>query len=62
MSAVTDQGLINVDIQMHTNVPHIFAIGNIVGEPMLTRKSVHKPHVVAEVAHSIYTDFSQQKE
>ena len=32
--AVTDRGFINVDIQMRTNVPHIFAIGDIVGQPM----------------------------
>ena len=39
--AVTDRGFINVDIQMRTNVPHIFAIGDIVGQPMLAHKAVH---------------------
>ncbi len=48
--AVTDRGFINVDIQMRTNVPHIFAIGDIVGQPMLAHKAVHEAHVAAEVA------------
>jgi dihydrolipoamide dehydrogenase len=39
-----------VDIQMRTNVPHIFAIGDIVGNPMLAHKAVHEAHVAAEVA------------
>ncbi len=47
--AVTDRGYINVDIQMRTNVPHIFAIGDIVGQPMLAHKAVHEAHVAAEV-------------
>ena len=47
--AVTDRGFINVDIQMRTNVPHIFAIGDIVGQPMLAHKAVHEAHVAAEV-------------
>jgi dihydrolipoamide dehydrogenase len=47
--AVTDHGFINVDIQMRTNVPHIFAIGDIVGQPMLAHKAVHEAHVAAEV-------------
>ncbi len=47
--AVTDRGFINVDIQMRTNVPHIFAIGDIVGQPMLAHKAVHVAHVAAEV-------------
>ena len=46
---VTDRGFINVDIQMRTNVPHIFAIGDIVGQPMLAHKAVHEGHVAAEV-------------
>ncbi len=46
--AVTDRGFINVDIQMRTNVPHIFAIGDIVGQPMLAHKAVHEAHVAAE--------------
>jgi dihydrolipoamide dehydrogenase len=47
--AVTDRGFIEVDIQMRTNVPHIFAIGDIVGQPMLAHKAVHEGHVAAEV-------------
>ena len=46
---VTDRGFISVDIQMRTNVPHIFAIGDIVGQPMLAHKAVHEAHVAAEV-------------
>ena len=48
--AVTDRGFINVDKQQRTNVPHIFAIGDIVGQPMLAHKAVHEGHVAAEVA------------
>lgn len=48
--AVTDRGFINVDKQMRTNVAHIFAIGDIVGQPMLAHKAVHEGHVAAEVA------------
>ena len=47
---VSDRGFIPVDIQMRTNVPHIFAIGDIVGQPMLAHKAVHEGHVAAEVA------------
>ncbi|HQD46642.1 dihydrolipoyl dehydrogenase [Ottowia sp.] len=47
--AVTDRGFINVDVQMRTNAPHIFAIGDIVGQPMLAHKAVHEAHVAAEV-------------
>ena len=47
---VTDRGFIPVDTQMRTNVPHIFAIGDIVGQPMLAHKAVHEAHVAAEVA------------
>jgi len=47
--AVTDRGFINVDIQMRTNVSHIFAIGDIIGQPMLAHKAVHEAHVAAEV-------------
>jgi len=39
-----------VDVQMRTNVPHIFAIGDIVGQPMLAHKAVHEGHVAAEAA------------
>ncbi|HZY18685.1 MAG TPA: dihydrolipoyl dehydrogenase [Ramlibacter sp.] len=48
--AVSDRGFIPVDIQMRTNVPHIFAIGDIVGQPMLAHKAVHEGHVAAEAA------------
>ncbi|HEX2542589.1 MAG TPA: dihydrolipoyl dehydrogenase [Caldimonas sp.] len=48
--AVTDRGFVPVDIQMRTNVPHIFAVGDIVGQPMLEHKAVHEAHVAAEVA------------
>ena len=47
---VTDRGFIPVDTQMRTNVAHIFAIGDIVGQPMLAHKAVHEAHVAAEVA------------
>ena len=47
---VTERGFIAVDAQMRTNVPHIFAIGDIVGHPMLAHKAVHEAHVAAEVA------------
>ncbi|BBO05466.1 dihydrolipoyl dehydrogenase [Bradyrhizobium ottawaense] len=49
--AVTDRGFIDVDRQMRTNVAHILAIGDIVGQPMLAHKAVHEGHVAAEVAH-----------
>jgi len=48
--AVTDRGYIDVDKQMRTNVAHIHAIGDIVGQPMLAHKAVHEGHVAAEVA------------
>ena len=48
--AVTDRGFLNVDSQMRTNVPHIFAIGDLVGQPMLAHKAVHEAHVAAEAA------------
>ena len=47
---VTDRGFIPVDAQMRTNVPNIFAIGDVVGQPMLAHKAVHEAHVAAEVA------------
>jgi dihydrolipoyl dehydrogenase len=49
--AVTDRGFIEVDSQLRTNVPHIFAIGDINGNPMLAHKAVHEGHVAAEAAH-----------
>jgi dihydrolipoamide dehydrogenase len=48
--AVDDRGFIAVDQQMRSNVPHIFAIGDIVGQPMLAHKAVHEGHVAAEAA------------
>ncbi|HEV2039567.1 MAG TPA: dihydrolipoyl dehydrogenase [Casimicrobiaceae bacterium] len=48
--AVTDRGFIPADDQMRTNVPHIHAIGDIVGQPMLAHKAVHEAHVAAEAA------------
>jgi dihydrolipoamide dehydrogenase len=56
--AVTDRGFINVDKQMRTNVPHIFAIGDLVGQPMLAHKAVHEGHVAAENAagHKAFFD------
>jgi dihydrolipoamide dehydrogenase len=47
---VGERGFIAVDGQMRTNVPHIYAIGDIVGQPMLAHKAVHEGHVAAEVA------------
>ena len=47
---VNERGFIPVDAQMRTNVPHIFAIGDVVGNPMLAHKAVHEAHVAAEVA------------
>ncbi|WP_337052808.1 dihydrolipoyl dehydrogenase [Pseudoxanthomonas sp. USHLN014] len=47
---VTDRGFIPVDPQMRTNVPHIFAIGDIVGNPMLAHKATHEGKLAAEVA------------
>jgi dihydrolipoamide dehydrogenase len=47
--AVDDKGFIAVDHQMRTNVPHIFAIGDVVGQPMLAHKATHEGKVAAEV-------------
>ena len=47
---VDERGFIPVDNQMRTNVSNIFAIGDIVGQPMLAHKAVHEGHVAAEVA------------
>ena len=47
--AVNERGFIAVDAQMRTSAPHIFAIGDIVGQPMLAHKAVHEGHVAAEV-------------
>jgi len=47
--AVNERGFISVDAQMRSNVAHIYAIGDIVGQPMLAHKAVHEGHVAAEV-------------
>ena len=56
--AVTERGFIEVDKQQRTNVPHIYAIGDIVGQPMLAHKAVHEGHVAAEncAGHKAYFD------
>lgn len=46
---VDERGFINVDKQLRTNIPHIHAIGDVVGQPMLAHKGVHEGHVAAEV-------------
>ena len=46
---VTDQGFIKVDKQLRTNVPNIYAVGDIVGQPMLAHKGVQEGHIAAEV-------------
>ncbi|MDH3821479.1 MAG: dihydrolipoyl dehydrogenase [Gammaproteobacteria bacterium] len=48
---VDERGIISVDKQMRTNVPHIFAIGDLAGGPMLAHKATHEAKVAAEVAH-----------
>lgn len=47
--AVDERGFVTVDNQMRTNQPHIFAIGDVVGQPMLAHKAVHEGKVAAEV-------------
>ena len=54
---VTDRGFIPVDKQMRTNVPHIFAIGDLVGNPMLAHKATHEAKVAAEVAAGHKSEF-----
>jgi dihydrolipoamide dehydrogenase len=54
---VSDRGIIGVDKQMRTNVPHIFAIGDIVGAPMLAHKATHEAKVAAEVAAGLKSAF-----
>ena len=55
--AVDDRGFIRVDSQMRTNVPNIFAIGDIAGNPMLAHKAVHEGHVAAEAANGMKSHF-----
>ena len=59
--AVTDRGFIEVDNQQRTNVPHIYAIGDIVGQPMLAHKAVHEGHVAAEAAAGQPSYFDAQQ-
>ncbi len=54
---VNERGFIPVDAQMRTNQPHIFAIGDIVGNPMLAHKAVHEAHVAAEAASGLKAFF-----
>jgi len=54
---VNDNGFIEVDNQMRTNIPHIFAIGDVVGQPMLAHKAVHEGKVAAEVAAGLKSGF-----
>jgi dihydrolipoamide dehydrogenase len=54
---VNERGFIEVDRQLRTNVPHIFAIGDIVGNPMLAHKASHEGKVAAEVAAGQSTEF-----
>lgn len=54
---VNERGFVEVDRQMRTNVPHIFAIGDIVGQPMLAHKATHEGKVAAEAASGMKTHF-----
>jgi dihydrolipoamide dehydrogenase len=58
---ISENGQIPVDSQMRTNVPHIFAIGDIVGGPMLAHKAAHEGHIAAEAAmgHEAHMDAQQ---
>jgi dihydrolipoamide dehydrogenase len=55
--AVDERGFIGVDKQQRTNVPHIFAIGDVVGQPMLAHKATHEGHVAAEVTAGLPSYF-----
>jgi len=55
--AVTERGFIEVDSQMRSNVPHIHAIGDIAGDPMLAHKAVHEGHVAAEAIAGMKSHF-----
>jgi len=59
--AVTERGFINVDKQMRTNVAHIHAIGDVIGQPMLAHKAVHEAHVAAEAAHGEKVSFDARQ-
>jgi dihydrolipoamide dehydrogenase len=55
--AVSERGFIAVDTQMRSNVPHIHAIGDIAGQPMLAHKAIHEGHVAAEAAAGLKSHF-----
>jgi dihydrolipoamide dehydrogenase len=55
--AVNERGFIPVDSQMRTNVPNIYAIGDVAGNPMLAHKAVHEGHVAAEAAAGMKSHF-----
>jgi dihydrolipoamide dehydrogenase len=55
--AVDERGFIKTDSQMRTNVPNIYAIGDIAGNPMLAHKAVHEGHVAAEAANGLKSHF-----
>ncbi|MFN2545829.1 MAG: dihydrolipoyl dehydrogenase [Myxococcales bacterium] len=59
--AVDERGYIRTDRQMRTNVPHIFAIGDIAGPPMLAHKATHEGHVAAEVAAGHKSSFDARQ-
>jgi dihydrolipoamide dehydrogenase len=54
---VDERGFVRTDSQMRTNVPNIFAIGDIAGNPMLAHKAVHEGHVAAEAANGMKSHF-----
>lgn len=54
---VSERGFVQVDLQMRTSAPHIFGIGDVVGQPMLAHKGVHEGHVAAEVASGMKSSF-----
>jgi dihydrolipoamide dehydrogenase len=55
--AVDERGFVPVDRQQRTNIPHIFAIGDVVGQPMLAHKAAHEGRVAAEVAAGMKSGF-----
>jgi len=58
---VSERGFVPADKQLRTNVPHIFAIGDIIGAPMLAHKAVHEGHVAAEAAHGERVSFDARQ-
>ena len=54
---VNERGFIPVDKQLRTNVPHIFAIGDIIGQPLLAHKAMHEGHVAAEACAGLKSHF-----